>query len=103
MDQHSKISLMKAATNYSLKVINFLILFFFISSIKDLPNWLTFKLPTSEKYFQLKKQLSSSNLHTVCQEAKCPNIGECWNDENGPATATIMVIHALYLKYLIFF
>lgn len=42
--------------------------------------------------FQLKADLRGLNLHTVCEEARCPNIGECWggNDDN-VSTATIMV------------
>lgn len=35
-------------------------------------------LPTGEKYNQIKNKLRQLNLHTVCEEAKCPNIGECW-------------------------
>ena len=38
-------------------------------------------------------QLRGLNLHTVCEEAQCPNIGECWN--GGSGTATIMLLGAL--------
>lgn len=44
-------------------------------------------------FARLKKELRSLNLHTVCEEARCPNIGECWGGgTHGTATATIMVI-----------
>lgn len=42
---------------------------------------------------KIKEQLRGLNLHTVCEEARCPNIGECWGGgEHGTQTATIMVI-----------
>lgn len=41
---------------------------------------------------QLKEDLRGLNLHTVCEEARCPNIGECWGgNEDNVSTATIMV------------
>ena len=53
------------------------------------PDWLRTAVPTGTRYSELAAQLADLGLNTVCQEAKCPNIGECWN---GPqATATIMV------------
>ena len=52
------------------------------------PPWLKVRIPTGEKYFYLKKLLKNLNLSTVCEEAKCPNIGECW----GGGTATIMLM-----------
>ena len=42
------------------------------------PNWLKVKAPTSKKYFETLDIVKSHNLVTVCQEAACPNIGECW-------------------------
>lgn len=43
-------------------------------------------------FARLKSELRSLNLHTVCEEARCPNIGECWGGgTHGTATATIMV------------
>ncbi len=52
------------------------------------PKWLKTKIPTGKKFFDIKKTLSERKLVTVCEEAKCPNIGECWNT----GTATFMVL-----------
>lgn len=58
-----------------------------------LPPWLKTKIPMGEKFSKVKNLLRNLNLHTVCEEAKCPNIGECWGGgEHGTSTATIMVI-----------
>lgn len=57
-----------------------------------LPPWLKTKIPTGEKFAKIKEQLKTLKLATVCEEAKCPNIGECWGGgEHGTQTATIMV------------
>lgn len=57
------------------------------------PEWLRQKAPQGEKYQEVKDSLSRLNLHTVCQEAQCPNIGECWNGGgDGISTATIMLL-----------
>ncbi|KFQ23641.1 hypothetical protein N331_04169, partial [Merops nubicus] len=46
-----------------------------------------------KNYNKLKNTLRSLNLHTVCEEARCPNIGECWGGgEHATATATIMLM-----------
>lgn len=58
-----------------------------------LPPWLKREIPIGENYSKIKEQLRGLNLHTVCEEARCPNIGECWGGgEHGTATATIMVL-----------
>lgn len=57
-----------------------------------LPPWLKTQIPTGDNFSKLKNQLRNLNLHTVCEEARCPNIGECWGGgQHGTATATIMV------------
>lgn len=57
------------------------------------PEWLRQKAPQGNKYDEVKDSLSRLNLHTVCQEAQCPNVGECWNGGgDGIATATIMLL-----------
>lgn len=59
------------------------------------PAWLKVPLPGGEGYAKLKRMTQELGLHTVCQEARCPNLGECWRgkDENGQgATMTIMVL-----------
>ena len=52
------------------------------------PEWLKVKLPHGENYNDVKSLMRNQHLHTVCEEAKCPNIGECWNHR----TATFMIL-----------
>jgi lipoyl synthase len=52
------------------------------------PSWLRVRAPAGENYTKVKQSLRSLNLHTVCEEARCPNISECW----GTGTATIMIM-----------
>lgn len=52
------------------------------------PDWIRVRVPGGESYNDLKKLMRSQKLHTVCEEAHCPNIGECWNA--GTATFLIM-------------
>ncbi|MBC5805039.1 MAG: lipoyl synthase [Candidatus Eremiobacter antarcticus] len=52
------------------------------------PEWLKVKLPSGDNYLKLRSLVKDSNLHTVCQEAMCPNIAECW----GVGTATFMIL-----------
>lgn len=52
------------------------------------PEWLKIRPPSHENYFEVKKLLRSLNLYSVCEEAKCPNIGECW----AGGTATFMLL-----------
>jgi len=52
------------------------------------PEWLKVKLPSGETFHNLKKLIDSKSLHTVCEEARCPNMGECWN----AGTATFMIL-----------
>ncbi|MFP3843539.1 lipoyl synthase [Priestia filamentosa] len=56
------------------------------------PDWLKIKLNTNENYTGLKKMMRENNLHTVCEEAKCPNIHECWAVRR---TATFMILGAV--------
>ncbi|RKO87497.1 hypothetical protein BDK51DRAFT_16610, partial [Blyttiomyces helicus] len=58
-----------------------------------LPPWLKTEIPVGENFSRIKKDLRGLNLHTVCEEARCPNIGECWGGgETKAATATIMLM-----------
>jgi lipoyl synthase len=50
------------------------------------------EVPRGENYEKLKSTVRSLKLATVCEEAKCPNIGECWGGAKGTATATIMIM-----------
>ncbi|HTK81454.1 MAG TPA: lipoyl synthase [Bacteroidota bacterium] len=52
------------------------------------PEWLKARIPGGENYSRLNGIVVNHKLHTVCQEARCPNMGECWN--NG--TATFMIL-----------
>ena len=56
------------------------------------PDWLRVKRPGGEDYMRIRNNLRASKLATVCEEARCPNIGECWSSKKGAATATIMVL-----------
>lgn len=57
-----------------------------------LPPWLKKEIPIGAGFNKIKEQLRGLKLATVCEEAKCPNIGECWGGgEHGTQTATIMV------------
>jgi lipoic acid synthetase len=52
------------------------------------PDWLKVKLPTGDTYQWLKEMMRSKDLHTVCEEARCPNMAECW----ASGTATFMIL-----------
>jgi lipoic acid synthetase len=52
------------------------------------PEWLRARAPVGENYHNLKRLARSLNLHTVCESAQCPNIGECWHHK----TATFMML-----------
>ncbi len=57
-------------------------------SLKRKPEWLRAKVPGGEEYARLKKVLSEHKVYTVCEEANCPNLGECWSR----GVATIMIL-----------
>jgi lipoyl synthase len=52
------------------------------------PSWLKMKMPAGERHGNLLRLVNEKKLHTVCQSAKCPNMGECWN----AGTATLMIL-----------
>jgi len=52
------------------------------------PPWIRVRAPSSPRYFEIKRILRENQLHTVCEEASCPNIGECF----GKGTATFMIM-----------
>ncbi|MEX1147810.1 MAG: lipoyl synthase [Sphingomonadales bacterium] len=56
--------------------------------VRRKPDWLRVKAPTSKGYLETKKLMRDLNLHTVCEEAACPNIGECWTKKH----ATVMIL-----------
>ena len=55
---------------------------------RRLPPWMKVRMPGGPNYIQLKNLLRTSELHTVCEEAHCPNIGECWESKS----ATFMIL-----------
>ncbi len=52
------------------------------------PNWLRVRLPYGESYTNVRNLIDNHRLHTVCESARCPNMGECW----GEGTATFMIL-----------
>ena len=52
------------------------------------PTWIKARMPSGGNYAELKRLMRNLQLHTVCEEARCPNIGECWNSR----TATFMIL-----------
>jgi len=52
------------------------------------PDWIRMKMPNGERFQEIKQALRDNNLHTVCEEASCPNIGECFSG----GTATFMIL-----------
>ncbi len=52
------------------------------------PSWIKARMPSGDNYAELKRLMRNLQLHTVCEEARCPNIGECWNSR----TATFMIL-----------
>ena len=52
------------------------------------PTWIKARMPSGDNYAELKRLMRNLQLHTVCEEARCPNIGECWNSR----TATFMIL-----------
>jgi lipoic acid synthetase len=56
------------------------------------PDWLKTRPPAGERFTDIKETLRDHDLHTVCEEANCPNMGECWSGRDGPGTATFMLM-----------
>ena len=55
---------------------------------RRLPSWLKVRMPGGPNYLELRERLRGAQLHTVCEEARCPNIGDCWERK----TATFMIL-----------
>jgi lipoic acid synthetase len=56
------------------------------------PDWLKSRPPSGQRFTEIKRELRERDLHTVCEEANCPNLGECWSGRDGPGTATFMLM-----------
>ena len=59
-----------------------------INPIRKKPSWIRTKILDTQNYFKTKEIINRKKLHTVCQEAKCPNISECWSKKH----ATFMIM-----------
>ncbi len=59
-----------------------------VSPTQRKPDWLRMKMPHGQGYSRLHELVATNRLHTVCQSAKCPNMGECW----AAGTATLMIL-----------
>ena len=59
-----------------------------LDSRNRLPSWLKTALPSGDNFFHLRSLVKKHQLHTVCESASCPNIGECW----GNGTLTLMIL-----------
>ena len=66
---------------------------------KRKPDWLKIKLKTTENYNDMKSLMDTYKLNTVCEEAKCPNIYECWDNR----TATVDIGRCLYSSMWLLF
>tara|TARA_B000000565_G_scaffold254175_1_gene232048 strand:- start:4896 stop:5480 length:585 start_codon:yes stop_codon:yes gene_type:complete len=55
---------------------------------RRLPDWFKVKFPTGDNFHELKEKFSNASLNTVCEEAACPNIADCWDRK----TATFMIL-----------
>ena len=63
-----------------------------MSGVPRKPEWLRMELPSGDRFAEIRSSLRDRDLHTVCEEASCPNMGECWSGEDGPGTATFMLM-----------
>ncbi len=66
-----------------------------MSSRRRKPDWLKSRPPSGQQFTEIKSTLRDRDLHTVCEEANCPNLGECWSGEGGSGdggTATFMLM-----------
>jgi len=56
------------------------------------PEWLKTRPPAGRRFTHIRQTLDDHDLNTVCEEANCPNLGECWSGRDGPGTATFMLL-----------
>jgi lipoyl synthase len=69
-----------------------------VNAVERKPAWLKVRAPGGEDYVRVKQTLGTLGLYTVCQEARCPNVGECW----GAGTATVMVLGSRCTRHCLF-
>ena len=63
-----------------------------MSSRRRKPEWLRTRPPSGRRFTEIKETLRDRDLNTVCEEANCPNLGDCWSGRDGPGTATFMLL-----------
>tara|TARA_Y100000310_G_scaffold268706_1_gene281437 strand:+ start:4008 stop:4904 length:897 start_codon:yes stop_codon:yes gene_type:complete len=63
--------------------------------INKKPSWLKVKLPHGEQYQKVKKLIKTNHLNTICEEAKCPNLAECWSH----GTATFLILGEICTRW----
>lgn len=63
-------------------------MFYSETQTKNKPSWLKVKFPSHQNFFNVSNLLKKKNLHTICQSAKCPNIGDCWTQK----TAAFLIL-----------
>ncbi|MBI2651031.1 lipoyl synthase [Candidatus Woesearchaeota archaeon] len=59
------------------------------------PDWIKIRLPYGEKYEKVKSLVKTNRIHTICEEAKCPNLAECWSH----GTATFLILGDMCTRY----
>src|SRR5260370_9064853 len=67
--------------------------------IQRKPDWIRVKAPVSREYHETRKLIRAHGLNTVCEEAACPNIGECWKQKH----ATVMILGSVCTPACTFF
>ncbi len=63
--------------------------------IQKKPDWFKIKLPSGEKYGKVRNLVKTNRLHTICEEARCPNLSECWSH----GTATFLILGNVCTRY----
>src|SRR4051794_7262971 len=70
-----------------------------VSRFAPKPDWLKVRAPGGDTHNRLKQTFRELDLHTVCEEARCPNVGECWRE----GTATVMLLGDVFTRGCRFF
>jgi lipoic acid synthetase len=69
-----------------------------MDSTQRKPKWLKAQIPGGQGYTAMSRLMREHKLHTVCEEAKCPNLGECWSK----GAATVMILGDTCTRALVF-
>src|SRR5271166_5670672 len=87
-DQRNSITPPKQTEGFVVALKSRLVLLTIAPQAPERPKWLRAPAPVGQNYRELKELISDLKLHTVCESAACPNVGECWNRR----TATFMIL-----------